>query len=199
VYWIHETRAELKKLLQPGEIEVHTTAISHEWWVRDARTDSRPDAPGRYRLTDNSCLQKWKIVSDTRTIYNIPLRHCFDLSGHCSFWYHQGECEKNPSFMHEQCSLTCNFCESDFTDDSADPPEDEHLKDENVNNDNETRDRDEKDDNETRNGGGNEDIDDNISGSRGENDDNETGENGDTEASNNDENDDKSSGNNDEL
>lgn len=69
---------------------------------------------GRGRLTKESMLRTWKITSDeVRQRLVIPQRHCYDLSGHCPFWEHKGECRKNPAFMEEQCRLTCGHCESD--------------------------------------------------------------------------------------
>ncbi len=120
VFWIHGTKAEEKMTLQPGESSSHNTRLSHEWWVRDARTDTHRDAPGRWKLTDNNMLKKWKIASDEE--YQdliIPLRKCYDLSGHCSFWSHQGECKRNPHFMSEQCAKTCGVCST-----ADDPPDD---------------------------------------------------------------------------
>lgn len=120
VFWIHGRRAEQRMTLQPGEVSVHTTRLSHEWWVRDARTDTFSDSPGRYKLTDNNMLKTWKITSDEHNQQLvIPLRKCFDLSGHCGWWQQQGECNKNPRFMELQCSKTCGHCTE-----ADDPPED---------------------------------------------------------------------------
>jgi len=114
LYWIHGTKASLKVVLEPGEESVHTTRLSHEWWVRDARTDTHRDSPGRWKLTDNSMLIKWKILSDAHNQeLIIPLRECYDISGHCGFWEQRGECNKNPTFMEEQCSKTCKMCSED--------------------------------------------------------------------------------------
>jgi curved DNA-binding protein CbpA len=114
IYWIHGRNANNKILLQPGDIQFHTTKLSHEWWVRDARVDTHRDCPGRHRLTENSMLITWKITSgEDKQNLIIPLRKCFDLSGHCPFWKHHGECRKNKSFMQQQCPLTCEFCKSD--------------------------------------------------------------------------------------
>jgi curved DNA-binding protein CbpA len=123
IFWIHGTKAEEKMTLQPGERAYHNTRLSHEWWVRDARTDTHRDAPGRWKLTENNMLKKFKIVSDEeRQDLVIPLRKCYDLSGHCSFWSHHGECQKNPNFMREQCSKTCGICTA-----ADDPPEEDFV------------------------------------------------------------------------
>lgn len=114
VYWIHGRSANNKILVQSGERVHHTTKLSHEWWVRDARVDTHRDSPGRHRLTDNSMLATWKITSgEDHQKLIIPLRKCFDLSGHCPYWHHHGECRKNRAFMEDQCPLTCGFCETD--------------------------------------------------------------------------------------
>lgn len=110
-YWIHGTKAKISATLQPGESHTRVTMLSHEWWVRDARTDTHRDSPGRWKLTDNSMLIKWKIVSDEhKQKLIVPKRTCYDISGHCGFWANQGECKKNPKFMEEQCRLTCDVC-----------------------------------------------------------------------------------------
>jgi curved DNA-binding protein CbpA len=115
VYWIHGTRANWKMKVGPGERIIHTSKLSHEWWVRDARVDTfTGNRYGRGRLTNDSMLKTWKIISDEhRQKLVIPRRKCFDLSGHCPFWKAKGECRKNPTFMEEQCRLTCQHCESD--------------------------------------------------------------------------------------
>lgn len=88
IYWIHGTRAHLKMTLAAGEHAMHQSMLSHEWWVRDARVDTRPDSPGRYKLTDATCLVTWKITNDTSPhLMVIERQSCFDLSGHCAFWY----------------------------------------------------------------------------------------------------------------
>jgi hypothetical protein len=109
--------------IPPGHLQSHTTMLAHEWWVIDARTDTRPDSPGRNRLLDTTILKKWKIVSDTKRRYTIPLRKCFDLSGHCEFWRQTSQCDQNPNFMAEICPLTCKLCESDYRDDDDDESE----------------------------------------------------------------------------
>jgi hypothetical protein len=139
VYWINGSRGGIKMTLQPHESQSHTTMLVHEWWVRDARTDTRPDSPGRWKLSDSTCLKKWKIVSDRKRQYRIPLRKCFDLSGHCPFWEAQNSCKDNPRFMNEVCPLTCKVCESDEQgpddDDDDDEEEDKHQGTDDLQND----------------------------------------------------------------
>ena len=104
--------------------------LSHEWWVRDARTDTRRDAPNRNRLTDQTCLYNVKITSDTRTEYIIPKRNCYDMSGHCPYWNRSGrECSKNPNFMLDICKLTCRQCEQEkIVDDNHETHNEEEKK-----------------------------------------------------------------------
>ena len=111
MYWIHDRRAHFKGNIGANhEINI-TTILSHEWWVRDARTDKRKDSPNRHKLGEQTCLYSVKITSDTRTHYTIPKRDCYDLSGHCAYWNRRGdECSRNPVFMHEFCALTCRRC-----------------------------------------------------------------------------------------
>jgi hypothetical protein len=112
IYWIHGTRAHLKETsLDPGATFRHTTMLTHEWHARDARVDTHPSSPGRWKLTEESTIKSWKFTNDTspQTLI-IPRRLCFDLSGHCTFWKHQGDCNRNPGFMNSQCPLSCNVC-----------------------------------------------------------------------------------------
>ena len=113
VYWIHGTTAKLEMTLKPQESYRLTTMLSHEFYARDARVDTMKSSPGRHKLTKNSSIMTWKIIDDQIIDYVIPRRICMDLSGHCSFWNHHGECHKNPGFMKEQCMLTCLFCSAD--------------------------------------------------------------------------------------
>jgi len=114
--------------------------LSHEWWVRDARTDARKDSPRRHKMTDNTCLYNIKITSDTKTDYVIPRRTCFDLSGHCAFWNRYGkECENNPNFMHEACALTCQLCEKDV-DEDENADDDDVVNDDDNNKENDSND-----------------------------------------------------------
>lgn len=118
IYWIHHTRATLKMTLQPGQSETHTSMLTHEFWVRDARVDTRPDSPGRWKLTDDSSLGSWKITNDTSPQQIIiAAKTCYDLSGHCGFWRSQGECRRNPIFMQESCRKTCKVCTDETTSD----------------------------------------------------------------------------------
>jgi curved DNA-binding protein CbpA len=111
VYWIHGSSANSPFIIEPGASSFHTTMLSHEWWVRDARTDRRPDSPGRNRLTKNSTLAEWKILSDEQhQKLIIEPKACFDLSGHCLYWVQSGECVKNPIFMAEVCWKSCGLC-----------------------------------------------------------------------------------------
>ena len=114
VYWIHEKQAIIKKTIQPNESAPLITVLSHEWWVRDATTDTHQDIQpnlGKNQLTDMTCLWRVKILLDTRTEYIIPRRTCYDKSGHCPRWnMHGQECTRNPVFMHKICPVTCQQC-----------------------------------------------------------------------------------------
>lgn len=111
VYWIHGNRAHITMKLKPGERVSHRSMLSHEWYFRDARVDTFPNTPGRYKLSDGSSLGSVKILKDTEPQeIIIPRKTCFDLSGHCTFWKGQGECRKNPNFMKEHCRKTCKVC-----------------------------------------------------------------------------------------
>eukprot|EP00527_Entomoneis_sp_CCMP2396_P000597 CAMPEP_0198148542 /NCGR_PEP_ID=MMETSP1443-20131203/41864_1 /TAXON_ID=186043 /ORGANISM="Entomoneis sp., Strain CCMP2396" /LENGTH=460 /DNA_ID=CAMNT_0043813251 /DNA_START=157 /DNA_END=1539 /DNA_ORIENTATION=+ len=112
IYWIDGTRAKIKiPKLEPGETTSLSTRLTHEWYVRDCRVDTRSDSPGRWKLTEESTLVRFQ-VTNPKSIFvmNIPKRDCYDLSGHCQYWKGGNQCQANPRFMKEQCPLTCNNC-----------------------------------------------------------------------------------------
>ena len=114
ILWMHGSTGHQKVKLEPGHKASHTTMLNHEWWVRDARVDTRKDSPGRYRLSKASMVAVWKITSDEqRQTLIIHPKNCMDLSGHCPWWHGKGECRKNPDFMKEVCPLTCKHCSED--------------------------------------------------------------------------------------
>lgn len=39
-----------------------------------------------------------------------PMPACKDLNQYCSYWQSQGECEKNPAYMNQNCPTSCNAC-----------------------------------------------------------------------------------------
>ena len=111
IYWVHGNRAKIKVRLDPGGRQGITSMLSHEFYVRDARVDTRKDAPNRYKLTEESSLGSYKILSDASPQeIIIEAKTCYDLSGHCGFWKREGACRNNERFMREVCPLTCRFC-----------------------------------------------------------------------------------------
>lgn len=111
LFWIHGSRAHEKGTLQPNQSTTVTTMLTHEWWVRDARVDTRHDSPGRHKLSKESMVAVWKITSDEAHMeLVIHPKTCMDLSGHCVWYKGQGECHKNPSFMQAHCPLSCKHC-----------------------------------------------------------------------------------------
>jgi curved DNA-binding protein CbpA len=136
IYWVHGTRAHLKATLPANHRVNHTSMLTHEWYIRDARVDSFSTSPGRWKLSEESSLGSWKIgieggprFRDDGSVEIIINRSsCFDLSGHCPFWRMQNECVKNPNFMSDKCPLTCKVCQAHGTDkpyDNADSIKDE--------------------------------------------------------------------------
>lgn len=111
VYWIHGTTAMNRGTCEPNATCWHRTMLLHEWYVRDARVDTHSGSPGRYRLTTQSSLGSFKIMSDqSEQEIIIPNKTCFDLSGHCPFYKMHNECINNPIFMDQYCPLTCEKC-----------------------------------------------------------------------------------------
>ena len=112
IFWIHKGSAEMTLTLDPGQRESHNTMLSHEWWIRDSRVDTFPESPRRNRLTKESLLGIWKIVSDEdgQEII-IQSKACVDMSGHCERWEKTSrDCTNNPTFMKVNCRKTCSFC-----------------------------------------------------------------------------------------
>ena len=133
MFWIHERNAKKTMTVQPGARMLHNTMLSHEWWARDSRVDSRPDSPRRSKISQDAILGIYKIVSDEdgQEIL-IESRACVDLSGHCQWWAQRhGECKKNEAFMAVECPRTCKFCTDDDDipkDDESEEPSDEKDK-----------------------------------------------------------------------
>ena len=38
---------------------------------------------------------------------------CSDENEHCQFWASEGECNANPSYMHQYCMKSCRICTTD--------------------------------------------------------------------------------------
>ena len=118
--WLNQDISKLQQTLEPGENSKWiTTMLSHEFFVRDARVDTRSDSPERNEISENSMLGRWKILSDKQQqLIEIEAKTCYDLSGHCYYWHRDGECDNNPVFMEEQCAKTCGVCTEGETDDA---------------------------------------------------------------------------------
>ena len=116
LYWIHGGKGNHLVTLQPGDVRVENTMLSHEFYARDDRVDRWDGSPGRHKLSKNSAMGSWKILSDPvsevdgNTIYIRS--NCFDLSGHCEWWAAapRHECQRNPGFMNKTCQKTCEVC-----------------------------------------------------------------------------------------
>ena len=124
LYWIHSTRATMKEVIQPNTSSEHFSMLTHEFYARDNRVDDWAGSPGRWKLSKNSSLGSWKIGvageegsppirEDENVKIIIPHKTCMDMSGHCSFWANQKQCNENPTFMRDKCMLTCDYCSSD--------------------------------------------------------------------------------------
>ena len=116
LYWIDGGKGNHLVTLEPGDTRVENTMLSHEFYARDDRVDRWDGTPGRHKLSTNSAMGSWKILSDPvseadgNTIYIQST--CFDLSGHCEWWAAapRHECQRNPGFMHKTCKKTCKIC-----------------------------------------------------------------------------------------
>ena len=125
LYWINGGSGKHLTTLEPGETRVEDTMLSHEFYARDDRVDRWDGSPGRNKLSTNSAMGSWKILSDPvsevdgNAIYIQS--NCFDLSGHCEWWNSapRHECQKNPTFMNKTCQKTCKVCTDDANDDST--------------------------------------------------------------------------------
>jgi hypothetical protein len=96
---------------QPGETE---TARA----VREAA--NAPEVPGPDDISVNHSViatdYSWgKFLSvHSREWRSGGLDSCVDIeeSGKCDEWAAAGECELNPSYLHQHCAKSCNFCRS---------------------------------------------------------------------------------------
>ncbi|KAL9189144.1 hypothetical protein ACHAXT_011634 [Thalassiosira profunda] len=123
LYWLNGRRAEITQTIDPHSTVAHYSKLTHEFYTRDARVDKWDGSPGRWKLSPNSSLGRWKIGvegeegapvgEDGTVVIDIPSLGCIDLSGHCGFWEQQRQCNENPGFMREKCELTCGHCNND--------------------------------------------------------------------------------------
>jgi hypothetical protein len=135
LYWVHKTTAYLKATIEPNEDSWHTSMLTHEWYIRDVRVDTHKGARSRSKLTDDSSLGSYKILSDeSPQEFIIQANQCFDLSGHCSFWHmNENACKTNPGFMNEHCQKTCGTCiykNSEIQNDAQEDGDDDNDADE---------------------------------------------------------------------
>ena len=146
LYWVHETTAHLKGTVEPNKDSWHTSMLTHEWYIRDARVDTHKGARSRHKLTEDSSLGSYKILNDkSPQEFIIEANQCFDLSGHCSFWHmHENACHTNPGFMHEHCRKTCGRCNIPNIENQSDGHDDDD-------NDNEEEDEDSDDEDSENN------------------------------------------------
>mmetsp|Transcript_37053 Transcript_37053/g.78230 ORF Transcript_37053/g.78230 Transcript_37053/m.78230 type:complete len:442 (-) Transcript_37053:494-1819(-) len=124
MHWLTGNTAHFKETIEPNSSWSHYSMLTHQFWSRDARVDTWPGSPGRWKLTENTSLGSWKIgvegeegsppIREDGTMgIIIPNKECIDLSGHCTFWQHQNQCDENPGFMREKCMLTCGHCSNE--------------------------------------------------------------------------------------
>ena len=147
LYWVHGTTAHLKATIEPNEDSWHTSMLTHEWYIRDARVDTHRGARGRHKLTEDSSLGSYKILNDkSPQEFIIQANQCFDLSGHCSFWQmHENGCKTNPGFMHEHCQKTCGTCIVQHIENQSDEQEENDDDEENYNDEENEEDSDDED------------------------------------------------------
>ena len=130
LYWIHGGQATMKVTIEPSRSSTHYSKLTHEFYARDNRVDKWAGSPGRWKLSSNSGLGRWKIgvsgeggahiQEDGSVEIIVPHKSCVDISGHCPFWANQNQCKNNENFMRDKCKLTCGYCSSDGTGKSND-------------------------------------------------------------------------------
>ena len=57
----------------------------------------------------------------TTTTATTTTRACLDLNNQCPLWAQTGHCEKNPSYMFENCMISCGVCVVESNDTTARP------------------------------------------------------------------------------
>ena len=69
-------------------------------------------------------LKKHKKLTEIRTLLKEKgiqcNSDCIDISEDCKYWYENGECESNPSFMKTTCPFSCKLCNNDCKDLNSD-------------------------------------------------------------------------------
>lgn len=130
LYWIHGGKATMKVTLEPNRSSTHYSKLTHEFYARDNRVDTWAGSPGRWKLSTDSGLGRWKIgvagedgthiEEDGSVVVVVPHKSCVDLSAHCSFWANQNQCKNNENFMRDKCKVTCGYCSSDGAGESND-------------------------------------------------------------------------------
>lgn len=70
---------------------------------------------GRYeRYMSQNCSYSCRICDEltTTTTTTAAPAACRDENGYCRYWASRGECRRNPSYMEENCKMSCGTCQS---------------------------------------------------------------------------------------
>lgn len=113
LFWSLKGGGELDKGSKHGSCPV----LKGEKWsatkwyhVYDFKSPPHGKQPKVYDTEEND--HKWKedLGGFFSTNDGRKMAGCDDLNDECESWASNGECEKNPSFMTQNCRLSCNLC-----------------------------------------------------------------------------------------
>jgi len=101
VWWLDGHSAKRQGVVQPGDSFERSSFISHRWFCWAESTEGN-------LLTESASLGQ-VTLSQVGEVHELVLSgRCVDGNGHCSQWRQQGECERNPNFMHDACPRSCS-------------------------------------------------------------------------------------------
>ena len=102
VNWIHGQHVKEMLTLRPRESTERVVFLGHTLHAELA------DRKG-HTISEGSSLLIFKVVNNSAMV--IKPKACLDKTSDCEDWFRKGECGANPSFMMEECPVSCQLCD----------------------------------------------------------------------------------------
>jgi len=99
--WIQGEHVKEMRALAPGDSFVQTVFLSHVLHAEEVTRKGK-------HISENSSLLIFTAVREGEEM--VIRSKCVDASADCEYWLRNGECEGNPSFMRDECPVSCNLC-----------------------------------------------------------------------------------------